>query len=320
MAARALFFPAAGGGAVQTGTAVFSGAGSMAGIGGEREVGLAEFAGAGTLVGVGTRLRGGVAVFSGAGQLVGLGGEREPGAAVFVGVGALVGVGGRIRGGAVAFTGAGQLVGMGGEREPGAGVFAAAGTLVAVGRAARAGLATFVAAGQLSAVSPPPLPSSAIAAASVVPTLQASISAVAGLVGLAAPMPTALVTSAPSRSGGAAAEVVRLIVTTGAPPMKVFQGTRIKIPCTFTQSAGGTLFDPAVVKFSIVKPDGGTGKSAQHNYTYGVGSYITRTSIGLYTVEILIDFAGTARYRWESTATGEESAAEGSIVVPKKLA
>jgi hypothetical protein len=85
--------------------------------------------------------------------------------------------------------------------------------------------------------------------------------------------------------------------------------TRTNIEATFTDEDGDPV-DPAIVRFSLVKPDGTV-------ISVTSPTNITNPDVGVYRYEALIDQVGEWRYRWESVDDGEESSAQDSIVVPR---
>lgn len=77
-------------------------------------------------------------------------------------------------------------------------------------------------------------------------------------------------------------------------------GDLVRVTATFTDGITAAALDPAVVKLLVRNPAGNT-----TTYTYGVGSYITRSGVGVYYAEIDADDDGIWHYRWKSTGTGQ---------------
>jgi hypothetical protein len=90
--------------------------------------------------------------------------------------------------------------------------------------------------------------------------------------------------------------------------INVYQkGDLIRISGVFKDLAGG-LVDPGTVALKVSKPSG-----AVLAYTFALGTVI-KDSVGNYHRDENIDEAGSWRYRWESTGTGQ-AAEEGQFVV-----
>jgi hypothetical protein len=88
-------------------------------------------------------------------------------------------------------------------------------------------------------------------------------------------------------------------------------GTRARIRVTFTDPLSGAPFDPLGVKFTLKLPNA----AAASSFLYTTGGQVVREDVGKYYFEQLLDFVGLVRYRWDSTAAGEESALESSFTV-----
>lgn len=89
-------------------------------------------------------------------------------------------------------------------------------------------------------------------------------------------------------------------------------GDLAKVSAAFTNAAGAAI-DPTVVKLTVKKPDG-----TLTTYTYGVGDTIVKDSTGNYHANIDLTLAGTWRYRWFSTGTGQ-AAEEDDLFVQEQL-
>lgn len=106
-----------------------------------------------------------------------------------------------------------------------------------------------------------------------------------------------------------AAAVVPVLSVELSVPKIVPYRTRANIEATFTDEAGDPV-DPAIVRFSLVKPDGTV-------ISVTSPTSITNPSTGVYRYEALLDQVGEWRYRWESADDDEEASAQDSIVVPR---
>ncbi len=101
-----------------------------------------------------------------------------------------------------------------------------------------------------------------------------------------------------------------IVIRSTMPTNFIARGTRARISATF--KADDSPFDPTTVRLRLRRP--GRGPEA---YTYGVGDDIIKTATGEYYFEILVNWVGTATYRWESVAPNQESYLEGTVVAPK---
>lgn len=68
---------------------------------------------------------------------------------------------------------------------------------------------------------------------------------------------------------------------------------------TFTQKAGGAPVDPTTIIFFVRNPAG-----QETSYSYG-SSPMTRTGVGAYTIDFLVDAPGVWTYKWQGTGTAE---------------
>lgn len=78
-------------------------------------------------------------------------------------------------------------------------------------------------------------------------------------------------------------------------------GDLVRVSAVFTNSAG-TAIDPTAVYVKYRTPAGVT-----TTLTYGVDVALVKDSVGHYHADISITAAGTWRYRWYSTGTGQAS-------------
>lgn len=85
-------------------------------------------------------------------------------------------------------------------------------------------------------------------------------------------------------------------------------GDLVRVAGTFKNTSGVTI-DPTTVAFKVRAPGG-----AVTTYVYPTDGALVRDSIGNYHVDVSANAAGTWRYRWESTGTGQ-AAEEGAFVV-----
>lgn len=106
-----------------------------------------------------------------------------------------------------------------------------------------------------------------------------------------------------------AVAVVPILTVELSVPKIIPYRTRTNIEATFTDADGNPI-DPAIVRFSLVKPDGTV-------VSVTAPASITNPDAGVYRYEALLDQVGEWRYRWESADDGEESSAQDSIVVPR---
>lgn len=78
-------------------------------------------------------------------------------------------------------------------------------------------------------------------------------------------------------------------------------GNSIRLTGTF-RDYDSNLIDPSEVKVSVLKPNGGFS-----TYVYGVNPEVERSSIGVYTIEVLGDIVGIWYYRWFTDTPDEVS-------------
>lgn len=90
-------------------------------------------------------------------------------------------------------------------------------------------------------------------------------------------------------------------------------GTRVLINASFT-NASGALFDPATLSFSISHVSTVNGAVTLQTYVYPTDAQIVRTATGKYYFALLLTEAGKWLWRWQSTATNEESLVEGTVL------
>lgn len=64
---------------------------------------------------------------------------------------------------------------------------------------------------------------------------------------------------------------------------------------TTTITVGGVLTDTNTLTLTVEQPDG-----TITTYTYGVGTFITRVSTGVYKATVALEQAGYWKYRWAS--------------------
>lgn len=88
----------------------------------------------------------------------------------------------------------------------------------------------------------------------------------------------------------------------------IFYGTRANIRGTF--ALDGSPTDPTSLRLSLIKPDG----------TIVVTTSLENPDTGVFQYEVLFDQVGSWRYRFESYGEDEESAVEGIVTVPRRLA
>lgn len=70
------------------------------------------------------------------------------------------------------------------------------------------------------------------------------------------------------------------------------------------------LTDPDTVRFIVEKPDG-----SKTVLVFGVDAELKRASLGKFFIDLLLDLAGTWKWRWEATLAGFGWADQGSFYV-----
>ena len=78
---------------------------------------------------------------------------------------------------------------------------------------------------------------------------------------------------------------------------------------TVNITKSGVLVDPTALTFEYEQPD-----STIVTYTYGIGTNIVKTAVGIYTITVVLSQSGVWRYRWQSTAPNH-GAVEGRLIV-----
>lgn len=92
------------------------------------------------------------------------------------------------------------------------------------------------------------------------------------------------------------------------------QGDKPRLTATF-EDADGTDTDPTAVLFKFVDPSGNA-----TTYTFGVDAELVKSAVGIYYVDVDCDEAGTFRWRWYSTGTGQAAEEGWFVVEPSELA
>ena len=93
--------------------------------------------------------------------------------------------------------------------------------------------------------------------------------------------------------------------------LEITEGQSFRHTYTF-RNAVGEAYDPTTVTYKVLEPDG-----VLTTYTYGVGAFITKSSTGVYYVQVNADKHGHWTSRWAGTATGYADADEAVVnVVP----
>lgn len=87
-------------------------------------------------------------------------------------------------------------------------------------------------------------------------------------------------------------------------------GDKPRLTTTFTDIAGA-LTDPASVVCRIKTPSGVTWV-----YTYDIDAQMTKTSAGIYNLDLPLTEAGTWAYKWN----GVDAATQGTLEVRRSLA
>lgn len=85
-------------------------------------------------------------------------------------------------------------------------------------------------------------------------------------------------------------------------------GSGATLACTFTNQAGAVA-DPGVVTFTLRQPDG-----TVTTYTYGIDSELTRTGVGIFTVDLVFTQSGRHRYRFAGSSSNA-SVGPGTLIV-----
>lgn len=89
--------------------------------------------------------------------------------------------------------------------------------------------------------------------------------------------------------------------------MSFVVGTRVRMSVEFADTEDGGPFDPQTVELRMDCPG-----LAPLIFT---GGQISHESAGRYYVECLLPAAGACKYKWSSTAVGEEVSIGGSMLV-----
>lgn len=73
-------------------------------------------------------------------------------------------------------------------------------------------------------------------------------------------------------------------------------GEVVRARNTYTNPDTGAVTDPLTVQVELRKPDG-----TLTTYVYGTDAELTKISVGLYQMLILLNQTGTYRWRWTAT-------------------
>lgn len=96
------------------------------------------------------------------------------------------------------------------------------------------------------------------------------------------------------------------------PVQRYVRGALVRVSAEFTTS-GGTYVDPSVVRVKYRAPGQTVGD--QTTLLYGTDAAVVKDATGKYHVDVdTTNKAGTWRFRWESTGSGQ-AANEGEFVV-----
>lgn len=87
-----------------------------------------------------------------------------------------------------------------------------------------------------------------------------------------------------------------------------FEGQKIKCTGFFRNVDTGAYVDPAVVTFRTKDPSNNLSA-----HQFGVDPNVTKTAIGKYRYDLLLDEGGTWYLRWDSTGT-HEGATEWKVI------
>jgi len=86
------------------------------------------------------------------------------------------------------------------------------------------------------------------------------------------------------------------------------KGQKIKVTGYFRNVDTGAYVDPTTVTFRTKDPSGNLSA-----HVYGVDPNVTKTAIGKYRYDLLLDEVGTWWLRWDSTGT-HEGAREWKVI------
>lgn len=92
----------------------------------------------------------------------------------------------------------------------------------------------------------------------------------------------------------------------------IVKSSAVRLLGTFKD--GFTPFDPSVIRFKVLRPDG-----TQTTYTFGTDTNVVKLSTGHYACDLEATASGVWYYRVESVTGGLTGATEGAFTVPASV-